>query len=68
MRENETEIEMVRRHVEEGAKHIARQRLLVARLRQEGLPTQEAANLLATFEAIQRQHEDHLARATTERG
>lgn len=62
MRAGETELEMVRRHVEEGAEHIAKQRALIARLRQRGLPTQEAESLLVTFEDLQRQHEDHLAR------
>ncbi|ACA21280.1 hypothetical protein M446_7062 (plasmid) [Methylobacterium sp. 4-46] len=62
MRAGETELEMVRRHVEEGAEHIAKQRALIARLSEDGLPTQEAEALLVTFEDLQRQHEDHLAR------
>ncbi|TNC05403.1 hypothetical protein FF100_35735 [Methylobacterium terricola] len=62
MREGETELDMVRRHVENGARHIAKQRTLVARLRRKGLPTDEAEALLAIFEDLQHQHQDHLAR------
>lgn len=62
MRADETELMMVRRHIRDGAGHIAKQRALIARLRQKGLPTEEAEALLVTFEDMQRQHEDHLAR------
>lgn len=68
MREGETELEMVRRHVKDGAEHIAKQRALSARLRQKGEPTEEAEALLATFEDIQNQHEDHLSRAEAGEG
>ncbi len=61
MREDETEM-MVRRHIRDGASHIAKQRALIVRLRQKGLPAEEAEALLVTFEDMQRQHEDHLAR------
>jgi hypothetical protein len=60
---DESELEMVRRHVREGAGHVAAQRALVIRLREHGLPTAEAETLLATFEDSQAQHEAHLARA-----
>ncbi len=59
----EYELAMVRRHVREGEGQVARQRTLVARLRADGLPIEEAEALLATFEELQRQHEAHLARA-----
>jgi hypothetical protein len=62
----ETELEMVTRHVAEGARHIVKQRALIARLREAGLPTQEAEALLVAFEDSQRQHEDHLARIMSE--
>ncbi|AWB20789.1 hypothetical protein DA075_07555 [Methylobacterium currus] len=62
MREGETELDMVRRHVEEGAQHIAQQRALIVHLRREDLPTSEAEALLVLFEDLQRQHQDHLAR------
>ncbi|MHB2208016.1 hypothetical protein [Methylobacterium sp. CM6257] len=53
---------MTRRHVRQGAHHVANQRALVARLRADDLPTEEAVALLATFEDLQDQHEAHLAR------
>lgn len=62
----ETVIEMLRRHVREGARHIANQHLLIARLKQHSLPTEDAEALLVTFEQLQRQHEDHLARVEAE--
>ncbi|TNC08780.1 hypothetical protein FF100_28500 [Methylobacterium terricola] len=62
MREGETELDMVRRHVKNGAQRIAKQRDLITRLRRKSLPTDEAEALLATFENLQRQHQDHLAR------
>jgi hypothetical protein len=59
----ETELEMVRRHVREGAEHVANQRALIGRLRANGLPTEEAEALLTSFEDLQRQHGTHLTRA-----
>ncbi len=56
MRSRETELEMVRRHVREGERQLA----LIARLDARGLPTEEAANLLAVFEEVQGMHEAHL--------
>jgi len=58
----ETELDMVRRHVREGVKHIARQRALIARLKINDLPTDDAEALLVSFEETQRQHEAHLVR------
>ncbi|WP_459771796.1 hypothetical protein [Methylobacterium sp. CM6257] len=63
MSAGETKIEMLRRHVREGAEHVTKQRALVAQLRADGLPVEEAEALLATFEELQRQHETHLAAA-----
>ena len=60
--EKETDLEMVRRHVRQGAAHVVRQFQLVAKLRADGRPTEVAEQLLATFEESQRQHEAHLAR------
>lgn len=57
-----TELEMVRRHVRQGAARVARQFRLVAKLRADGRPTEVAEQLLASFEEVQRQHETHLAR------
>ena len=58
----ETELEMVQRHVREGTRLVARQRALVAHLLAAGRPTGEAGRLLDNFEDVQRMHEDHLAR------
>ena len=66
MSADESELEMVRRHVREGAGHVAAQRALVIRLGEHGLPTAEAEALLATFEDSQAQHEAHLAKAEAE--
>ncbi len=62
MRTGETEIEMVNRHIETGARIVARQQELVARLKRHDLPFAEAEALLSTFEAVQGEHEAHLAR------
>lgn len=62
MNAGETELEMTRRHVREGAEHVANQRALIARLQEQALPTEEAEALLITFEDLQSQHEAHLAR------
>jgi hypothetical protein len=55
---------MLKRRVEEGAEYMVSQRTLMARLKQDGLPTHAAEAILVTFENIQRQHNDHLARST----
>lgn len=66
MSADESELEMVRRHVREGAGHVANQRALVIRLKGYGLPTAEAEALLATFEDSQAQHEAHLSKVEAE--
>ena len=63
----ESELEMVRRHVREGEKHLAGQRALIARLKASDLPTEGADALLDTFEVSQRQHEAHLKRVESTR-
>ena len=62
----ETEIEMVRRHISEGKRHIARQRELVAEMLLLRRPTELADITLANFEALQAQHETHLERLLRE--
>lgn len=62
MRDGETEIDMVRRHVKDGARHIVKQRAIIDRLQLWNLPTEDAEALLILFEDIQRQHQEHLAR------
>ena len=64
MAAGETELQMVQRHVREGAAHIECQRVLLARLRARGRTTEAASGLLVIFEAIQREHEAHLDRLT----
>ena len=63
MSTDESDLEMVRRHVREGAGRVANQRALIVRLKECALPTEEAETLLDIFEYCQRQHEAHLARA-----
>lgn len=62
----ETKLEMARRHVREGAAHVARQREIAVGLRADGLPAGAAEQLLITFENLQEQHEAHLARLLAE--
>jgi hypothetical protein len=67
MSTDESEFETVRRHVREGAGHVANQRALVIRLGDHGPPTAKAEALLATFEASKCQHEAHLSKVGAER-
>ena len=62
MYEQETEMEMIRRHVRQGIGHVLQQRERVAKLHASGQSTEVASQILATFETTQRQHEAHLAR------
>ena len=62
MSEKENDLQMVRRHVRQGAARVVRQFQLVAQLRADERPTEAAEQLLANFEEIQWQHEAHLAR------
>ena len=62
MAEDETELEMVQRHVREGEAHVARQREIVVELRERGDPTEMALALLAEFEDLLHQHKAHLIR------
>lgn len=61
MSTDETELEMVQRHVREGEGHLAGQRACIARLKASDLPTKQAEALLCTFQDLQRQHVAHLA-------
>ena len=60
----ESELEMCRRHVREGAKRIARQREIVARFTRKGYDATEAEHLLSVFREIQQHSEEHLARVS----
>ena len=60
MRPNETELQMVMRHVRDGGAIVARQTALIKRLAALGLPTDEAEELLVLLERIQSEHILHL--------
>jgi hypothetical protein len=62
MREGESELAMVQRHVRDGFAAVERQRALVAELEAAGAATEMARTLLDQFEAIQVEHEAHLER------
>ena len=53
---------MVLRQVLEGERHLANQRILIERLFEKGLPTEDAQVLLESFYRSQAQHEEHLQR------
>jgi hypothetical protein len=58
------DLEMAHRHVAEGERHIVQQEELITRLRERGLPTQAADELLSTYNSLlveHRQHRDAIA-------
>ena len=61
-RREETDIEMVQRHVCEGEEHIVRQRELVAKLPPDSDLAESAQQLLTVFEENLKSHRKHLAR------
>jgi hypothetical protein len=61
---DETELEMVKRHVAAGRLMLERQRHILADMAVCGHPTEMARNLLAIMESIQQMHEEHLSRIT----
>ena len=62
MRVNETELQMAERHVLAGERQLARQREIIAWLKEHGHPTVEAERLLTNLDDSQRLHRDHVAR------
>ncbi len=58
----ESELEMVRRHVAEGERHVRLQREIVARLREMGAPTEDAERLQLQFEELLLMHQNHLSK------
>jgi hypothetical protein len=58
----ETQLEMAKRHVREGEEHVARQRVLIARLRQNGhaAAVGVAQIILGTFEQTLAEYRRHL--------
>ena len=59
---DETELEMVRRHVRRGSQIVREQRERIENLRAKGHPTARAEQALQQFEHTQRMHEHHLRR------
>jgi hypothetical protein len=58
----ETELEMVKRHVRQGERHVKRQREIVQELFDHKHPTVLAEQLLLAFEETLFDHRAHLAR------
>ncbi|OBQ96970.1 hypothetical protein A9K66_00445 [Mesorhizobium sp. AA23] len=56
------DIEMARRLVHEGERHLRRQHELVADLSDQGLPTDDALRFLQLLEDMQAMHRQHLSR------
>jgi hypothetical protein len=61
----ETELEMVQRHIRQGERHVLRQHEIIAELTLRNQPTWLAEGLLLDFQDIQRAHQDHLDRLTS---
>jgi negative regulator of genetic competence, sporulation and motility len=53
------DIQMAEHHIAQGEQHVVRQEELISRLRQRGLPTNEAENLLEEFRATLAEHRAH---------
>jgi hypothetical protein len=62
----ETDLEMTRRHVAQGERHVADQRKVVDHLRKIGGDTDMASQLLEEFEATLEDHRDHRNRLEAE--
>ena len=59
----ETDLEMVQRHIREGKRHLTKQKALVDdSLKASGLLTEEAEALLDTLKDVQGEHEAHRRR------
>ena len=62
MEPGESELAMVRRHVEEGRRHLRSQHAVLAHLLELGADTRVAEELLAEFERTLEEHLNHLNR------
>ncbi|WP_406854640.1 hypothetical protein ABEG18_19115 [Alsobacter sp. KACC 23698] len=62
MAAQESEIDMVRRHVRDGMKCVTRQQQVVSQLPLGGRSRELAEALLRQFEIVQNEHSSHLAR------
>ena len=56
----ETELEMVKRHVRQGERHVSRQLEIIADMTLRNQPTTVAKSLLLNFELSLRAHKAHL--------
>jgi hypothetical protein len=63
----ETMLEMAIRHLAQQEARIAKQRALIARMSDHGLPITDATNLLASMETLRRQIRDELNGLTKKR-
>ena len=61
-------IEMVRRHIAEGEKHVEAQRAVVRRLHDLGVDAELAEDLLEKFEAMPAEHPRRLAQMKDQQG
>ena len=62
MTAGETELEMAVRHVTEQVERIARQEVLIQRLRKAGVPLDDALGLLTSMQDFLETMRDHVAR------
>lgn len=62
MPRNESELQMVTRHVREGEAILKQQRALIAKLKERRSTTEDAETLLDIYETSHALHLDHLKR------
>jgi hypothetical protein len=62
MAKDETELQMVQRHVREGEAHVQRQREIITKMSERDAPTDIAVTLLEAFQDTLRRHKAHLVR------
>ena len=60
MTTEETELEMVQRHVRQGERHVSRQIEIIADIKFRKQPTSSAENMLFSFDRSLRVHKSHL--------
>lgn len=53
------DLEMAKRHVAQAERHIVEQEELISRLRERSLPTEDAEQLLATYNSLLQKHRQH---------
>lgn len=59
---SETELELVQRHIQQGMKHVSRQRRIINELAGHKHPTDVAERILVSFEECLDAHRSHLDR------